>query len=189
MKFARQITRCSARALRQALLGTGCAAALLAPAAAHDLHLSASAAKGQKGVSKYGVILAWNRPAPLWQGQRWQLLLRHEGELAAWRVTRASDLLELGYSPVFRLQRPLAGGGAFFVEGAIGVRALSHTRIAPDRSMGSALHFSDMLGLGWQWGPQGRSSAGVRVQHLSNGGLKKPNPGMDFTQIYYSHRF
>lgn len=179
------------RPLPSALWGLLCATILSAPAAAQGLQLSATAASGDHGVSKYGVILAWNRAAPLWQGQSWQLLLRHEVELAAWRVKHARNLIEAGYSPVFRLQRPLAGGGAkaFFIEGSIGVRALSHTRITPDRSMGSALHFSDMLGLGWQWGPQGRSSAGVRIQHLSNGGVKKPNPGINFGQIYYSHRF
>lgn len=173
-----------------ALAGLALMAGLCAPAAAYDKSLSLTLASGQSSVRKAGVILGLTRPDALWQGERWRLMLRHEFELAAWRVRHARNLVEAGYSPVLRLERPLASGsGAFFVEGSIGVRALSHTRVSPERSLGSALHFSDMLGLGWQWGPGGRSTLGVRIQHLSNGGLKKPNPGIDFGQVYYSLRF
>lgn len=34
-----------------------------------------------------------------------------------------------------------------------------------------------------------RSTLGVRYQHISNAGIKKPNPGMDFVLLYYTHRF
>lgn len=154
-----------------------------------DWSLSAARAK-EADVRKLGVIAGWTRPEPLWQGQRWQLRLRHEFELAAWNVPRARDLVELGYSPVLRLERKLSGGARnLFVEGSIGVRLLSHARLAADHSMGSAFQFSDMLGAGMQWGREGRSTLGVRFQHLSNFGIKKPNPGMDFLMLYYTHRF
>ena len=46
-----------------------------------------------------------------------------------------------------------------------------------------------MLGVGVQWGAQGRSTLGLRYQHVSNLGIKRPNPGLDFGQLYYTHRF
>ena len=174
-----------------ACLGAACglAQAQAQPAGGLDWTLSAAGA-AEANVSKLGVIAGWTQPAPLWQGAQWRLRLRHELELAAWRVPKARDLLELGYSPVLRLERPLEGGHALlFVEGSIGARLLSHTRVAPERSLSTAFQFSDMLGVGVQWGAQGRSTLGLRYQHVSNLGIKRPNPGLDFGQLYYTHRF
>ena len=135
-----------------ACLGAACglAQAQAQPAGGLDWTLSAAGA-AEANVSKLGVIAGWTQPAPLWQGAQWRLRLRHELELAAWRVPKARDLLELGYSPVLRLERPLRGGQALlFVEGSIGARLLSHTRVAPERSLSTAFQFSDMLGVGVQ---------------------------------------
>lgn len=180
----------------KAILKAGLGAVLLAVGlgaahAAGGFDLALTAATGEKAsVSKFGLIAGWTRAEPLWQGQRWRLALRHEFELAAWRVPHARNLLEAGYSPVLRLERPLASAhSALFFEGSIGVRVLSHTHIGPSREMSTAFQFSDMLGLGWQWGADGRSTVGLRLQHLSNGGIKKPNSGMNFAQIYYRYRF
>ena len=174
-----------------ACLGAACglAQAQAQPAGGLDWTLSAAGA-AEANVSKLGVIAGWTQPAPLWQGAQWRLRLRHELELAAWRVPKARDLLELGYSPVLRLERPLRGGQALlFVEGSIGARLLSHTRVAPERSLSTAFQFSDMLGVGVQWGAQGRSTLGLRYQHVSNLGIKKPTPGINFVQVYYAYRF
>lgn len=169
------------------LLGT---LTTLAPAAPTGLDWSVVAAHATTdGVHKAGLIAGWARPDPLWQGSRWQLALRHEVELSFWRARRGQNVVEFGYSPVLRMERPTARGNLFFVEASIGVRGLSHTRVSADRDMGSHYQFSDVLGAGWQWGPDGRSTLGVRFQHLSNGGIKKPNPGINFGQVYYRQRF
>jgi hypothetical protein len=147
-------------------------------------------ASDESSVKQVGVIAGWNRPTPLWKGESWRLRLRHEVVLSAWHVPRARDLVEVGYSPVFRLERPLDGGGrVFFVEGSIGVRLLSHTRVSDEHRMSTAFQFADMLGMGMQFGRESRSTLGVRLQHMSNLGIKKPNPGINFLQVYYSHRF
>lgn len=138
---------------------------------------------------KVGLIAGWHHGNPLWQGDQWRLALRHEFELAYWRVPQAQDIVEAGYSPFLRLERPMAGAQLFFVEASIGVRLLSHTRISPDHTLSTAFQFSDQLGVGYQWGPGGRSTVGLRFQHISNAGIKRPNPGINFTQIYYRHRF
>lgn len=160
-----------------------------APAAGVDWALAAGAGSRQQ-VNKLGVVAGWTRPAPLWQGDRWRLMLHHEVELAAWHVPRARDLVELGYSPVLRLERPLDGGrSVLFFEGAIGARLLSHTTLAPEHRLSTAFQFSDMLGLGLRWGRDQRVTAGLRVQHLSNLGIKRPNPGIEFVQLYAAYRF
>ncbi len=178
-----------------AVAALSCLFALGAPSAAlaqsHNYSLAISAADGQKDVRKIGLIWAATRAQPLWQGQNWQLQLRHEAELAAWHVRDARNIIELGYSPVFRLQRPWAGKGqrSFYMEGGIGVRGISHTRTSAERTMSTAFQFSDMAGIGWQWGAQNQHNLGLRVQHLSNAGIKRPNPGINFGQVYYSRAF
>lgn len=174
-----------------AALALAAALGLTAPAAqaAQGLDLALTAGNGKYHVHKYGLVLGWTRPDPLWQGTQWRLMLRHEGELAQWRVPDAPNVLELGYSPVLRFERPLAGSSAvFFLEGSIGVRLLSRTRVA-GHELSTAFQFSDQLGLGWQWGEQGRHTLGLRLQHLSNASIKEPNPGMNFWQLVYRYRF
>lgn len=175
-------------ALALAPIGLG-AAVTNATAGAFDLSLVAGVAQTDH-VRKLGVVAGWSSGEPLWQGEEWRLALRHEVELAVWRAPRARDLVEFGYAPVFRLERPLGSAGAlFFIEGSIGVHVLSHRSVSPARRFGSAWNFSDVLGLGWQFGEGGRHTVGLRLQHLSNGGIKKPNPGINFGQVYYRVRF
>ena len=179
---------CASRCVAAALLLIGLSTQVSAAPVGMDLSLVAGHATTDT-VHKLGVVAGWMRPDPLWQGSRWQLALRHEVELSFWRAPRGQDVVEFGYSPVLRLQRPSAQGNLFFVEASIGVRGLSHTRVSADRDMGTHYQFSDVLGAGWQWGPDGRSTLGVRFQHLSNGGIERPNPGINFGQVYYRHRF
>ena len=147
-----------------------------------DLSL-ATAAGSRKSVKKVELNLGWTHEPPLWQGQDWRLRLRHEAVLGEWRVPRARNITELGYSPVLRLE---SMGSPFFVEGSIGVRLLSHTRLSPTKTLTTAFQFADMLGVGWQWGQgRGAQTVGLRFQHQSNADLKKPNPGINFLMVYY----
>lgn len=178
-----------ARLGRALLLASAVATGSAAGAAEPDLALTVAHGLSAD-VRKAGVVLGFAQAEPLWQGALWRLTLRHELELAGWRVPHARDIVELGYSPVLRLERPLAGDGAlFFVEGAIGARLLSHTRLSPIRSLSTAFQFADMLGLGWQGGREARSTLGLRLVHMSNADIKKPNPGINFVQLYYRYRF
>lgn len=184
--------------MRTKSLASHAAAALLAVAAgtfapgAQAAEWMFIAGFGDKAsVNKAGIGLSWDVHAPLWQGQTWQLRLLHEAEISFWDVPRASDIVEIGYTPLFRLQRGTASAGNWtpFVEAGIGVRLLSHTRVSDDRRLSTAFQFSDTLGAGVRFGAQGHSALGVRLQHLSNAGIKKPNHGMNFTQLYFQQRF
>ena len=129
-------------------LALGVGAASGAAAQGVDWTLTGGEAK-KADVKKLGVIAGWTRAEPLWQGQQWRLKLRHEVELSAWDVPKASDLVEFGYSPVFRIERPFSGGtSAFFVEASIGVRLLSHTRVSPERTLSTAFRFGVVLWVG-----------------------------------------
>lgn len=48
---------------------------------------------------------------------------------------------------------------------------------------------SDMVGFGVAFGPKLNAEAGFRSQHISNAGIKAPNPGSNFYTGYLRYRF
>lgn len=177
------------------LLGTtllASAAWLALPSSAHAADWQISAGGGDRAsINKIGFGVVWDPHSALWQGSVWQLRLLHEAQVAFWDVPRASNIYEVGYSPFFRLQRGTASGGNWvpFIEASIGVRLISHTRLSDETTMSTAFQFLDTLGAGVQFGNRARSTVGVRFQHLSNASIKRPNPGINFTQVYYQQSF
>ena len=55
--------------------------------------------------------------------------------------------------------------------------------------MSTMFQFSDMLGMGYQWGTGQRTTVGIRATHISNGGIKKPNHGLNFGELYIQRTF
>jgi lipid A 3-O-deacylase len=97
-----------------------------------------------------------------------------------------SDLFDLGFTPVFRVQpNGLVGP---YVEAAIGFHLLSHTSIG-DKRMSTAFQFGDHIGVGYRFGAKSHYDLSYRFQHLSNGGIKHPNPGINFHQIRLQYHF
>ena len=109
---------------------------------------------------------------------------RHEWHLAGyWEFTaglwdnREESTAELAATPVFRLQRE-----AIYVEAAIGFHLVT-SRISAARVFSTAFQFGDHFGAGMRFGPGRRYDLGMRVQHLSNGGVNHPNPGINFVMV------
>ena len=142
-------------------------------------------------VAKVGLVLGWDHSAePLWQGRNWHLDLRHEVTASQWLVKQHKDVFEVGYSPVLRLYRNTPPEqGRFFAETSIGLRLLSRTQVTADKTVSTAFQFSDMIGVGYQWGQNARHTVGLRYQHISNASIKKPNPGVNFGVLYYQQSF
>lgn len=174
--------------LRAVALAASLGAAGAVAAQGLDLTLIGGAdASSHANVKKLGVIGGYTPISPLWQGGNWTLRFRNEVELSYWRVKHARDIVEFGYSPFLRLEHPWASSSAkLFVEASIGARLLSHHRLSAQRNMSSSFQFSDQVGAGVDIGS---STVGVRFQHLSNAGIKHPNPGINFVNLYYSHKF
>jgi hypothetical protein len=176
------------------------ALALTSPATAQfvfpsDLTWAVSA--GRHLVNKVELNIGWTQQRPLWQGEDWHLRLRHEFVLGRWHVPAAQDITEVGYSPVFRLENVSAEDTSvphafFFIEGSVGARLLSHTRLTPNLTLSTAFQFADMAGAGVQWEDPDSGAVqtlGLRLQHQSNADIKKPNPGINFVTVYYRFAF
>jgi hypothetical protein len=116
----------------------------------------------------------WRKRSPA--GPGWRLAGYWELSAAVWDNHDDSSA-DVGLAPVFRIER-----AAIYVEAAIGLHLVSH-RISAARVFSTAFQFGDHLGAGMHFGPNGRYDLGMRVQHLSNGGIRKPNPGINFVVL------
>jgi hypothetical protein len=132
------------------------------------------------------------RGSLLWKWQRswfadtgWELSGYWEASAGVWNTDKT--LYDLGVTPVFRLHRRDWTGP--YVEAAIGFHLLSDLSITRTRLFGSRFQFGDHLAAGWRFGARGRYDIGVRAQHLSNGGLKQPNPGINFAVVRFAYYF
>lgn len=132
------------------------------------------------------------RGALLWKWQRswfadtgWQVSGYWEASAGVWNTDKT--LYDFGFTPVFRLQRRDWTGP--YVEAAIGFHFLSDLSVTRTRLFGSRFQFGDHVAAGWRFGPRGRYDLGVRMQHLSNGGIKEPNPGINFAVVRFVYLF
>ena len=157
---------------------------------AADWTVSAIAGNG-KGVDTAGVELQipsgfggdWNH--------QWSWSLRWAGDVSYWSARNAdsnSSLWNVGLTPVIEFRRPSANGLSYYVDGGIGIRLLSHTRI-DDRTLSTAFQFSEYLGAGVDFGDRRQYGVGVRIHHVSNGGIKEPNSGVTFGELLISYRW
>lgn len=142
-------------------------------------------------INKYEIGVQWYSGFAWGNPQGWQTNLLWEVDLAEWNARRGTprqNVTEVGFSPVFRFQKH---GGTIepFLEASIGFRLMSHTSTSPSHNYSTAFRFTETVGFGFAFGRDHAAEVGFRLQHLSNGGIKKPNPGTDFIIGYLSWRF
>lgn len=108
---------------------------------------------------------------------------RLAAQLAYWRSqednTSHSSLIDVSLTPLLRWSAQRRGAVRPYVEGGIGLRLLSTTHIG-QRQLSTAAEFGERIGAGFTFGPQDRYETGIFVQHVSNGGIKKPNSGLTY---------
>jgi hypothetical protein len=131
-----------------------------------------------------------------WQ-KRWQLSQNlivsgyWDTSLGYWRgdsnTPGARNLYDLGITPVLRLSRGTPTG--WYAEAGIGAHLISETQINDRRRFSTAFQFGDHIGAGLRFGQRGEYDLGYRFQHLSNADIKKPNDGINFSQIRLAYHF
>lgn len=111
-----------------------------------------------------------------------------EGNLSYWYLykkfrKREDNLLELGVTPNFRLERDHEWGRPY-LEAGLGFRLLSKKWIG-GRNLGGTLHFGTHAGFGLRFGRNKQYDLAWRYEHISNAGFRSPNPGIDFSMIRF----
>jgi hypothetical protein len=130
--------------------------------------------------------LQWNWQRRWWRGGRWELGGYWDLSAGGWR-NGEDTVYDVGLTPVFRLEGTAPGSP--YLEAAIGFHLLSDLQIDRGKSFSTRFQFGDHIGAGRRFGPRERYDVSVRLQHLSNGGIRKPNPGIDFLQLRFQYHF
>lgn len=142
-------------------------------------------------MARVGALWNWDKQW-LTEGD-WLVTGFWEASLGSWRGKSAignnQTITDVGVTPVFRLQQKNPVGFAPYVEGAIGFHLITPTFIYVNRHFGSSFQFGDHLGVGMRFGDHQQFDLGYRYQHLSNGGIKKPNQGINFNQVRFTYHF
>jgi lipid A 3-O-deacylase len=115
-----------------------------------------------------------------------------DASVGAWRGTSYQNMpgakqymMDVGFTPVFRFQRDDKKG--FYAEAGIGVHYLSKLYDNDDNRLSTHFQFGDHVGIGYVF--DNKWELGLKIQHFSNGGYKKPNSGVNFVNLKASYHF
>jgi lipid A 3-O-deacylase len=156
------------------------------PARAVDgLSIEGGIGQGKTSVVRVGATWNWDKK---WFAQnRWQLGGYWEVQAGGWdNRSGVGALLDLSVTPVFRLA---AADSPWYFEGAIGFHWLSDYPSRGGPGFSSKFQFGDHVGAGMRYGARKEHDIGLRVQHLSNGGIKNPNPGINLLLVRYQYHY
>tara|TARA_B100001105_G_scaffold251779_3_gene242189 strand:- start:22243 stop:22617 length:375 start_codon:yes stop_codon:yes gene_type:complete len=124
----------------------------------------------------------------VWPGRlTWQI----EATVGVWHSVVVGDAgepqlsLQLALKPAARW----GFGHGWFVEAGVGRNFVAPRYRAGHRRFSTRLNFGDHIALGLRFGERRQHELQLRVEHFSNAGLRKPNPGEDFGQVRYVWRY
>jgi hypothetical protein len=96
-----------------------------------------------------------------------------------------SHIYDIGFTPVVRWENKNKLG--LYAEIGIGAHVLSHHYDNNDDGLSTAFQFGDHIGVGYVFNKNWEVA--LKMQHFSNGGIKKPNSGVDYGVVKLAYRF
>ena len=178
-----------------AMLLCGAAAAHASEAAGPSLDqrfgVQLAAGVAQHKVKEADVGFVWDPGLNFWEIGGWHFSVTGEAHLSYWHTNEGAfhnDVYALGVQPMLRFIKD-SGAIRPYIEAGAGIRALSHPTITDTYTLSTAFQFTEVVGVGAQFGTRQQYQAGCRFQHISNAGIKEPNPGINFTQLYVQYNF
>lgn len=162
---------------------------------AQALDLSPGGAFVQLGAAEHathslgaGVLWPWS-----WRreglGGEWTGLT--EGSVAYWTSRGSSgrnSFAQLGLLPLVRY-RFAQGRSDWFLEAGIGITVMDRPYRTALKQFSTRFNFNDVVGIGYSFGAQRQRELSLRLAHMSNAGIKEPNPGENFVQLRYAAWF
>lgn len=103
-------------------------------------------------------------------------------------ATGRRSFVQVGVVPLVRL-RLEQGRSPWFLEAGIGLSLLDHKFETETKRFTTSFNFVDVVGVGRSFGSARQQELGLRLQHVSNAGIKAPNPGQNFVQLRYASSF
>lgn len=111
--------------------------------------------------------------------------------VSEWRTKlgdRHRSLTQVGIAPVVRYRFD-QGRSDWFAEGGIGLTYFDGLYQRGDERFSTRFNFQDTLGVGRSFGARREHEVSLRFTHVSNAGIKEPNPGENSLRLRYTHRF
>ena len=156
------------------------AAALSRPRSAIAVDsVSAELGHGTRGTDMWRFGAQWKQPPPLLTGERWSFYW--DATVGRWE-SDTNNVWDVGLTPTLRY----GGERGPYLDGGIGFHLLSDARISSQLDFSTKFQFGDHLGVGYVFN---RFDLSVRLQHLSNAGIRNPNPGINFLQLRLQYWF
>lgn len=134
----------------------------------------------------------WDWGVKWFEHESWYLTGYWDLSLGYWHTDDKldnHDVVDLGFTPTFRLRSSATSGFIPYAEFAVGAHYLSDKDISDKRKFSTNFQFGDHLGLGFMFGDKGQYDLSYRLQHLSNASIDSPNPGINFNQIRFQYHF
>lgn len=95
------------------------------------------------------------------------------------------DIYDISITPVFRYESLDKKG--LYAEAGIGLHVMSALYQNKNRKFSTAFQFGDHIGFGYVF--SNNLDLGIRLQHISNGSIKRPNPGMNSIVVRAAYHF
>jgi lipid A 3-O-deacylase len=115
-----------------------------------------------------------------------------DANVAYWRANQwldqpgnTKDLAVVGITPVFRWEADNKLG--FYADAGIGAAVFSSVYRNTHRQLSTAFEFADHVGVGYVFA--NKWELGARLQHYSNGGIKKPNGGVNLLLLKAAYHY
>jgi lipid A 3-O-deacylase len=131
----------------------------------------------------------WNWDKRFFAERRWNVVPYWDFTVGLWNSARYNMVADLAVTPTFRLQQATLSGLAPYFEAAIGFHLLSEVHITRSKIFSTNFQFGDHIGAGVRFGGRRRYDVSLRLQHLSNGSIRRPNPGINFAQLRLAYHF
>ena len=156
---------------------------------ARSIYVQGSWANRGTHAATVGVTMPWSG----WSYDLWGGRVRGLWDIYATRLSfdgarGYDDTWMFGLTPTLRW-RADNGSAPWFVEAGIGLSYMTDRYITVHKEFSTSFNFASHLGVGYNFGDQRRHEVQLRLEHVSNAGIKHPNPGENFAQLRYGYHF
>lgn len=145
-----------------------------------------------KMANRYGTNLRWNWDKKWWKNSHGYLSGYWEASVAYWDNKSSeknhSSVIDVAVTPVLRYHYIEEILFTPFVELGIGAHVHSRSTIGY-KNLDLPFSFGSHLGAGVLLGKDKKYECSYRFQHLSNAGIGKNNPGINFHLLYIGYHF
>jgi lipid A 3-O-deacylase len=152
--------------IRKIALGAAALVAASRPALAVDgVAVDVGRGEDRTNLLRISMVDLWRKKQER-HPTEWRLAGYWDLSAAVWD-SREDTTLDIGFAPVFRIVRR-----SLYLEAALGFHI-----VGARSGFSTRFQFAEHLGAGFI---TGQYTFGIHAQHLSNGGIDEPNPGINF---------